>query len=265
MTKRKGLSEKTRFEVFKRDSFKCQYCGSSAPEVVLHVDHIKPVAKGGKNEITNLVTSCSSCNQGKGARTLDDNTAVEKQRRQLEELNERRTQLEMMMKWREGLSEIEDKKFEYAREKWGELSGYTLSELGIKELKKVVKKYPLEMVLDSIEISSLQYLEEDKEGGYTKRSVEKAFNYISRICANKTHVEDKLYLKDLYYIRGILNHRLGYVNQKEALSLLEKAYQNDADIEQLKRVAKGVRNWTQFADTMESFIRGEDDGALEEY
>ena len=31
-TKRKTISKKTRFEVFKRDSFKCQYCGASAPE-----------------------------------------------------------------------------------------------------------------------------------------------------------------------------------------------------------------------------------------
>jgi 5-methylcytosine-specific restriction endonuclease McrA len=46
-TKRKGLSQTIRFEVFKRDAFKCQYCGKSAPEVTLEVDHIIPVSKGG--------------------------------------------------------------------------------------------------------------------------------------------------------------------------------------------------------------------------
>ena len=45
--KRKALSQKIRFEVFKRDSFTCQYCGRKAPDVVLQVDHIVPVAKGG--------------------------------------------------------------------------------------------------------------------------------------------------------------------------------------------------------------------------
>ena len=39
-TKREQLSAKLRFEVFKRDSFVCQYCGSHPPQVVLHVDHI---------------------------------------------------------------------------------------------------------------------------------------------------------------------------------------------------------------------------------
>ena len=46
-TKRKTISKKTRFEVFKRDSFKCQYCGASAPEAILVVDHIDPFSKGG--------------------------------------------------------------------------------------------------------------------------------------------------------------------------------------------------------------------------
>ncbi|MFX5785200.1 HNH endonuclease, partial [Acinetobacter baumannii] len=48
MATRKNISTKTRFEVFKRDSFKCQYCGRCAPEVILHVDHIHPVSKGGE-------------------------------------------------------------------------------------------------------------------------------------------------------------------------------------------------------------------------
>ena len=48
---RKSLSNKIRFEVFKRDNFTCQYCGRKAPEIVLNVDHIEPVSKGGTNDI----------------------------------------------------------------------------------------------------------------------------------------------------------------------------------------------------------------------
>ena len=69
MSKRKNVSNKTRFEVFKRDNFTCQYCGKSAPEVVLNVDHIEPVSKGGSNDISNLITSCFECNNGKGNKT----------------------------------------------------------------------------------------------------------------------------------------------------------------------------------------------------
>lgn len=63
--KRQPLSKRTRFDVFKRDGFVCQYCGAHPPTVVLHVDHVVPVAEGGKNDIDNLVTACESCNLGK--------------------------------------------------------------------------------------------------------------------------------------------------------------------------------------------------------
>lgn len=59
---RKPLSKKTRFEVFKRDQFTCQYCGNKPPNTTLEIDHIKAVSKGGNDEIINLITSCFDCN-----------------------------------------------------------------------------------------------------------------------------------------------------------------------------------------------------------
>jgi hypothetical protein len=67
---RKALSKKIRFEIFKRDSFTCQYCGAQPPGVVLEVDHVHPRAEGGGNESENLLTSCTKCNRGKGKRPL---------------------------------------------------------------------------------------------------------------------------------------------------------------------------------------------------
>jgi hypothetical protein len=69
--KRKNISKRVRFEVFKRDTFKCQYCGAHPPAALLHVDHIVAVANGGLNDMDNLVTSCDSCNLGKGAVSLN--------------------------------------------------------------------------------------------------------------------------------------------------------------------------------------------------
>ncbi len=69
--KRKSMSKRTRFNVFKRDGFTCQYCGAHPPKVVLHVDHITPVVDGGGNDIDNLVTSCEPCNLGKGGVSLN--------------------------------------------------------------------------------------------------------------------------------------------------------------------------------------------------
>lgn len=79
--KRTALGKKVRFEVFKRDDFQCQYCGAKAPNVTLHVDHIKPVSRGGTNEIMNLVASCHACNMGKTNRELRDANIIELKKR----------------------------------------------------------------------------------------------------------------------------------------------------------------------------------------
>lgn len=70
--KRKPLSKKKRFEIFKRDGFVCQYCGRKPPEAVLEVDHIFPYSKGGTDKETNLITSCFDCNRGKRDSELSD-------------------------------------------------------------------------------------------------------------------------------------------------------------------------------------------------
>lgn len=69
---RKSIGKGTRFDIFKRDNFTCQYCGAQPPDAVLHVDHIIPVASGGDNDPMNLVTSCDACNLGKSAKRIED-------------------------------------------------------------------------------------------------------------------------------------------------------------------------------------------------
>ena len=55
----------TRFNVFLRDKFTCQYCGSKDE---LTFDHLLPRSKGGKTNWNNVVTACSDCNVKKGGR-----------------------------------------------------------------------------------------------------------------------------------------------------------------------------------------------------
>ncbi len=60
---------RTRFLVMKRDGFRCQYCGKSPAThagVELVLDHVHPWSKGGETNPDNLVTSCATCNAGKG-------------------------------------------------------------------------------------------------------------------------------------------------------------------------------------------------------
>lgn len=59
------MNNAIRWRVLNRDAFTCQYCGRSAPHVVLQVDHVEPRRWGGADDLDNLVTSCWRCNQGK--------------------------------------------------------------------------------------------------------------------------------------------------------------------------------------------------------
>ena len=58
----------TRFNVFLRDAFACQYCGDRFPTQDLTFDHVIPRSRGGKTTWTNVVTACSCCNLQKGNR-----------------------------------------------------------------------------------------------------------------------------------------------------------------------------------------------------
>lgn len=63
---RAKMTDSLRYDILKRDNFRCQICGSSAQDgVKLHVDHIIPVAKGGRTIASNLRTLCDRCNMGK--------------------------------------------------------------------------------------------------------------------------------------------------------------------------------------------------------
>ena len=54
----------TRFNVFLRDRFTCQYCGRRSPAEGLTFDHVVPKSRGGKTTWSNVVAACEPCNLG---------------------------------------------------------------------------------------------------------------------------------------------------------------------------------------------------------
>jgi 5-methylcytosine-specific restriction endonuclease McrA len=56
----------TRFNLFLRDSFTCQYCTATEE---LTFDHVIPRSRGGRTTWENIVTACARCNLTKGGRT----------------------------------------------------------------------------------------------------------------------------------------------------------------------------------------------------
>ena len=65
------ITNSVRFEVFRRDGYRCQICGRTRGDgAKLVVDHIVPVAKGGTSDMDNLQTLCFECNSGKSDRFM---------------------------------------------------------------------------------------------------------------------------------------------------------------------------------------------------
>ncbi len=59
----------SRHNIFKRDHFECQYCGSPKN---LTLDHVVPRSRGGESSWTNLLTACARCNHAKGHHTPNE-------------------------------------------------------------------------------------------------------------------------------------------------------------------------------------------------
>lgn len=251
---RKALSKKLRFEVFKRDNFTCQYCGAQSPDVVLQVDHINPVANGGENDILNLVTSCEACNQGKGARELSDNTAIAKQRAQLEELNARREQLEMMLEWREGLASLDEEQVDAYSEALLAHTGCELSDVGRKKVAGWLKRHSLADLLSGLDAAVGTYYKDGSDDpDENNRLAGEAINKTVTVLNARKKYADKPYMKELFYARAIVRNRM-YCNDKKAIDLLERAFELGAHTEELKDFAKEARSWTKWRDGMEDWI-----------
>lgn len=72
-----SVPKRMRFEIFRRDGFRCRYCGATPEQSELRPDHVIPEALGGKTEPANLATACNDCNSGKSSIAPDSATVAD--------------------------------------------------------------------------------------------------------------------------------------------------------------------------------------------
>ena len=262
--KRKSIGNKLRFEVFKRDSFTCKWCGKSSPDVVLNVDHIEPVSKGGTNDILNLITSCFECNSGKSNRLLSDDTVVVKQKGQLDLLQEKRNQMMLMYEWKKGLSEVDNESrdlvVDYIQSKCPSIN---ISIEGLGYLSQLIKKFDFSSILESIDISADKYLKFDGQDGYTDESCNVFISKIGGIIVNKNKSPIN---QKISYLIGICRNKFSWINDKLAYTLLttyvNRLKANELSDEEIFELLDTeiqpktieLRNWTQWKQFFETQI-----------
>lgn len=67
---RESISKAQRWRILQRDRHRCTYCGATAKEATLHIDHILAVSLGGRSTDENLTVACAPCNLSKSAKRL---------------------------------------------------------------------------------------------------------------------------------------------------------------------------------------------------
>jgi hypothetical protein len=255
---RQPIKTSVRFEVFKRDSFTCQYCGRKAPDVVLQVDHITPVATGGENDILNLATSCRECNSGKSDKKLSDSAAIEKRRGQLEDLEERRQQLQMLHDWHISLLDLDDQAVDLAESVWRESVGehdYRWPAAARDEIRKVLKKHGFDDTCNAIREAAAAVMRSPRVATEKDSVANEWFWKIGSVASvRKLRSEDPGAAR-LLYIRGICRNRFHYCNERECLSLLQRAYDLDVGIEWMETTAKRCRVWSEWRSLMDDAIK----------
>ena len=250
MAERKAINKKLRFEVLKRDKFTCQYCGKSAPDVVLEIDHIKPVSKGGANEIMNLITSCKDCNRGKSNIELSDDSVVKKQQAQLQEIADRKEQLEMMLEWRESLNNLDENCVDAVANIFNDFTNWSVSEQGRKKIKKWIKDFSLIEVMDATETAIDTYYTGSEDSWI------EAFNKISGICYVRRNQQNNPQMYYVNYTIKALTNKGFYVDKVKIKIYIQENVVTNEDFETLKAVIKESRNWTDFRKKAQDCLGG---------
>lgn len=256
--KRKSISKRTRFEVFKRDSFKCQYCGAAAPEVILQIDHIDPVAHGGnQTDIVNLITSCISCNSGKSDKRLSDNTAMNKRKAQLDDLQERREQLEMMSEWQLGLLDLSSLEVQQCSELWSQVTGGCyLTDKGTEILRGYLSKFGQLEVMEAMRKAS-RYLR-TQDGKVTLESVCDAFDKVGGICFLSRRVKSDPELPEIYRLRSMITSRIPTIHASDFMISVQKLRAYGYTVAELRSKFEPIYKWWEFRNAVEAMLSDED-------
>lgn len=252
---RKAIGKKLRFEVFKRDSFTCQYCGSKAPAVILHVDHITPVASGGSNDILNLITSCAECNSGKGARELSNHAAVSCSMKQAEELQKRCEQIKMIAQWQKGLRDLESMQYKEACDYFTSLvPGWTIGgNRRDPELLQHITKHGLAEVMSCMRGAAAEHLRTGEDGKVPFESVD----IIQRVFMNRLKYRDDNISDPVgssaRYAAGIARNRLRWVPVNHRQLFIDWA-RSGVPSEVLRDLALSSKNWTGLEMDVDAWI-----------
>jgi len=168
-----SITKKIRFEVFKRDGFKCAYCGKSPPDVILEVDHIEPKSKGGSDEPTNLLASCFDCNRGK--RDIPLEKIPPHLSENIEVLREKETQIKEYRRFIEKINNRIQSDIDQIQDVFRKThKRHYFSDKARRSIGSFIKQLPIDVLLDAMAMATERI-----------ENPESCLRYFYGICWNK--------------------------------------------------------------------------------
>lgn len=247
--------KRIKFEVFEKDSFKCQVCGAVAPNVNLTLHRLQNNQQA-ENWLDPafLTTFCESC-QRKNSSQESANT-VNNGHLSLNALEERLEQLKMLINWRKGMIKIRKRQLASLVEFWQELvPSIFLSEVHKKTLLSCISKYSSEDIKEAMRLAVQEFIVVHQDGSIARDSFQMAFANIPEICYRKTKVRKTREAEELYHIHDILEERIdGFFDSARVIQWLHYARSWDVHLEELIQMAARVTNWTQFSCSIDELV-----------
>lgn len=240
--KSRSISKRVRFEVFKRDGFACVYCGAHPPQVLLQLDHLRPIAQGGTCEIDNLVTACEACNNGKGAVELTQ--IPESLRAKASRVAEAEEQLRLYQQT------LQDKADRLEDEAWAVANALfppkckEIRRDWLKSLKNFLEQLGFHSVQDAAEIAYSRFAFNDK----------RKWAYFCGVCWKRIKAPP-INDSSLSAITDTLASRLEELDRVECVAFLRATAAAGINPAWVRHLAGYVSSWAQFKERVSREVR----------
>ena len=155
----------------------------------------------------------------------------------------------MMLEWRDELKDFDNEVAQSVADYFEQSidDAAQVNEVGLKNINKWLKRFELHELLQAIDdLNPIYTKDKALDAGAMFANIPKVANF-----NRKGETE-----KSACYIRGILRNRISYVDYQKSLYWLTQAIEQGIDVEDLKDLAKEVKNWTQFREAMGEILNG---------
>jgi hypothetical protein len=164
-----------------------------------------------------------------------------------------------MIEWKEEMRKADDAIAEYVRERIDKyMPGRTIAEAAMNEIRIAIKKYGVDIVIDSIEDSRTQYIKFDRDGNPIVSTLSEYIKKIPRIAKVKSECtpEQEELRKRTAYLRAIVRNRLPgrEYNPQYSWSVIIAVLERGAEYDDVLEFCKTVDSWEDFYNHISSLV-----------